>query len=90
MKEIGLEKLKDFKDSEIVDVREREEFIEYNVGGRNIPAHELNHYMAELELEKKLLVLCSNGMRSSIMARVLQKKLPDTPIYHLSKGIIPD
>lgn len=90
MIEISIENLKDFKNSEIVDVREKIEFAEFNVGGRNIPAHELNYFLKELENEEKLVVLCSNGMRSSIIARVLTKKLPTMPIYHLSYGIIED
>lgn len=89
MQEINIEELKkSFKDSEIVDVREKEEFVDFNVGGRNIPAHEINHFISELRLENKLVVICSNGMRSSIVARVLQKKLPTTPVFHLTKGII--
>lgn len=87
MTEVSKEELAKFKDSEIVDVREKEEFSEYNIGGRNVPAHELNYFLLELEKEEKLLVVCSNGMRSSIVARVLQKKLPTTAIYHLTEGI---
>ena len=89
MTEITLEELKkNFKDSEIVDIRERIEFSEYNIGGHNIPAHEINHYTSQLEKEEKLVVVCSNGMRSSIVARVLAKKLPTTPIFHLTEGIL--
>lgn len=88
MKEIGLEELKDFKASEIVDVREHVEYADYNVGGRSIPAHELNYFLDELKKEEKIAVICSNGMRSSIMARVLEKKLPEIPIFHLTYGII--
>lgn len=89
MNEISLDELrKNFKDSEIVDVRERIEFCDYNIGGNNIPAHEINHYISQLEKEEKLVVVCSNGMRSSIVARVLAKKLPTTPIFHLTEGIL--
>ncbi|ADQ16952.1 rhodanese domain-containing protein [Leadbetterella byssophila DSM 17132] len=87
MKEISKEELKDFKDSEIVDVREKIEFSNYNVGGRNIPAHELNYYIEDLKKEEKLVVVCSNGMRSSIVARVLEKKLATIPIFHLTEGL---
>lgn len=88
MKQIAYSELENFKDSERVDVREKIEFAEYNVGGRNIPAHELNYFLNELEKEEKLVVYCSNGLRSSIVARVLAKKLPTIPIFHLSSGII--
>ncbi len=89
MTEITLQQLKEgFKDREIVDVREREEFVGFNIGGRNIPAHEINYFLPELEKEDKLAVICSNGLRSSIVARVLQKKLPTIPVFHLTHGII--
>lgn len=89
MTEITLEALKErFKDSEIVDVRERDEFVDFNIGGRNIPAHEINHFLPELEKEDKLAVICSNGLRSSIVARVLQKKLPTIPVFHLTYGMM--
>lgn len=90
MEEITKEQLKNFKDSQIVDVREKIEFYDYNIGGRNIPAHEINHFIAELEKETQLVVICSNGMRSSIVARVLSKKLPTIPIFHLTEGILED
>lgn len=89
MTEITLPELKEsFKDSEIVDVREKDEFIDFNIGGRNIPAHEISHFLPDLEKEEKLVVICSNGLRSSIVARVLQKKLPTIPVFHLTHGII--
>jgi rhodanese-related sulfurtransferase len=89
MNEISLDELKKkFKDSEIVDVREKIEYHDYNIGGHNIPAHELNHKLSLLENEEKLVVVCSNGMRSSIVARVLAKKLPTIPIFHLTEGLL--
>lgn len=89
MTEISLAELRErFKDSEIVDVREKVEFFDFNIGGRNIPAHEINHFLPELEKEEKLVVICSNGLRSSIVARVLQKKLPTIPVFHLTYGIM--
>jgi rhodanese-related sulfurtransferase len=88
MKEISREQLILFAPSEIVDVREKEEYNAYNVGGRNIPAHELNHFVEELRQEKQIVVICSNGMRSSIVARVLEKKLATVPIFHLTEGIV--
>ncbi len=89
MTEITLQELKEnFSDTEIVDVREKDEFVDFNIGGRNIPAHEINHFLPELEKEEKLVVICSNGLRSSIVARVLQKKLPTIPLFHLTHGLV--
>lgn len=73
--------------SEIVDIREVWEFKDFNIGGINVPAHELNEYKETMEKFENLIVVCSNGTRSSIVARVLAKKLPNTNIYHLEEGI---
>ncbi len=79
-----LEKLKDFL---VVDIREREEFLEKNIGGINIPAHEITTRIGEIKIKENLVIVCSNGLRSSIMARVIHKKIPTANVYHLSEGI---
>lgn len=71
----------------LVDVRERHEFAEFNWGGVNVPAHELGDYVEKLTEFKEIVVACSNGMRSGIMARVIQKKIPGAHILHLEEGI---
>jgi len=85
--EIELSDIEKLKDILIVDIREREEFLEKNIGGINIPAHEITTRIGELETKENLVIVCSNGLRSSIMARVIHKKIPNANIYHLSEGI---
>ncbi|KPM46982.1 rhodanese-like domain-containing protein [Jiulongibacter sediminis] len=88
--EIELSELEEFlKDPEaaLVDVRESWEFRDFNIGGINVPAHLLNEHIHILEGYKKLVIACSNGTRSSILARVFKKKLPEAAIYHLSEGV---
>jgi rhodanese-related sulfurtransferase len=71
----------------IVDVREKEEFMDFNIGGINIPAHEITTRIKEIEAFDNLIIVCSNGTRSSIMAKVVQKKIPKAIVYHLTEGI---
>lgn len=88
--EINQSELKELKEEPstlIVDIREKSEFFDFNIGGLNVPAHELNENINEMLLYKNIIVVCSNGTRSSIIARVLLKKLPDATIYHLQEGI---
>lgn len=85
--EIELFDIKKLKNFLVVDIREREEFLEKNIGGINIPAHEITNRIAEIETKENLVIVCSNGIRSSIMARVIHKKIPNANIYHLSEGI---
>lgn len=92
IKEISLEEYLEFKKSGIsflaVDIREIIEYGEYNLGDKNIPAHEINDNIDYLKLFENIAVVCSNGTRSHIMARVIQKKIPSAQIYHLTEGII--
>lgn len=71
----------------LLDVRETWEFTDFNIGGTNIPPHEITDKIAELSAYKKIIVACSNGTRSSIVARLLSKKMPSAEIYHLAEGI---
>ena len=70
-----------------LDIREKEEFIDFNLGGLNVPSHELKSAYDQLEKQENIIVVCSNGMRSSIIARVLSSKLKNPEIFHLSEGI---
>ncbi len=73
-----------------LDIREKEEFLDYNMGGLNVPSHELKSVYESLEKQENIIVVCSNGLRSSIIARVLSSKLKNPKIFHLSEGIFND
>ena len=71
----------------LLDVREISEFNDFNIGGMNIPPHEITEKLEELNNYDTIIVACSNGTRSSIVARLLTKKLPTKEILHLEEGI---
>lgn len=71
----------------LLDVREITEFADFNIGGINIPPHEITERLEELKDYQTIVVACSNGTRSSIVARLLTKKLPEKTILHLEEGI---
>jgi rhodanese-related sulfurtransferase len=71
----------------LLDVREISEFADFNIGGINIPPHEITERLEELKSYETIIVACSNGTRSSIVARLLAKKLPENKILHLEEGI---
>lgn len=71
----------------LLDVREVWEFADFNIGGINIPPHEITERLDELGDYDTIVVACSNGTRSSIVARLLTKKLPTKEILHLEEGI---
>lgn len=71
----------------LLDVRETHEFSDFNIGGLNIPPHEITERLEELKSYDTIIVACSNGTRSSIVARLLTKKLSEKNILHLEEGI---
>ncbi len=71
----------------LLDVREISEFADFNIGGINIPPHEVLERLEELQSYATIIVACSNGTRSSIVARLLTKKLPNVSILHLEEGV---
>lgn len=88
--EITQKQLEEFKSKPstvLLDVRETWEYNDFNIGGINIPPHEITDRLSEIEGYENIIVACSNGTRSSIVARLLTKKLPETTIYHLEEGI---
>ncbi len=85
--EIGLSEIEKISNPCVIDIREKEEFLEQNIGGINIPAHEITSRILELSEQENLIIVCSNGLRSSIMARVIHKKIPTANVYHLTEGI---
>jgi rhodanese-related sulfurtransferase len=82
-----LESILSEPESVLLDVREITEFADFNIGGINIPPHEITERLEEIKNYKTIVVACSNGTRSSIVARLLTKKLPETTILHLEEGI---
>lgn len=82
-----LESILSEPESVLLDVREITEFADFNIGGINIPPHEITERLEEIKNYKTIVVACSNGTRSSIVARLLTKKLPERNILHLEEGI---
>jgi rhodanese-related sulfurtransferase len=71
----------------ILDIRETWEFVDFNIGGINIPPHEIPDRTDEIADYEQIILACSNGFRSGIVARMLTKKLPNAEILHLEEGI---
>lgn len=76
--------------SVLVDVRENWEFEEFNEGGINIPLAEIREKRNKLAHYHKIIVICTNGVRSKVAAmdycRVAEWN--DKLIFHVKGGII--
>jgi rhodanese-related sulfurtransferase len=77
--DITVEELKERKDKgealHLLDVREKWEFDEVNLGAPLIPLQTLPHRLAELESlkEKELIVYCRSGRRSDSAKKFLEQ-----------------
>ncbi|MCE6991661.1 rhodanese-like domain-containing protein [Dyadobacter sp. CY323] len=77
-------------DSVLVDVREVWEFEEFNEGGLNIPLAEIRDKRNLLTHYQKIVVICTNGVRSKVAAMDYCRvpEWVDKEIYHVKGGII--
>ena len=58
---------------QLLDVRERHEYAEQNIGGLNIPLPELENNIQLLDRDKPIIVHCASGKRSKIAVEILIK-----------------
>ena len=72
---------------QLIDVREKEEFEAYNIGGVNIPLSKLDQNIKQVLPSKKIVICCQSGTRSKLAQARLTKTFPKTEIYNLSGGI---
>ncbi|MEO6849701.1 MAG: rhodanese-like domain-containing protein [Mucilaginibacter sp.] len=58
----------------LLDVREKLEYHTYNIGGKNIPLHELKENFGQLEWPKndEIIVICKAGIRSATAKSLLE------------------
>lgn len=73
--------------AQLIDVREENEFMSYNIGGKNIPLSELHNRINELENEPTVVV-CRVGQRSQTAINLIRGSRPDMELYNLKNGIM--
>ncbi len=83
----------------IVDVREKDEFVLTGIIENSYVIPLLNknakfnfnewfHRFLKVKLkEKSVIFVCARGVRSSYIARLISERLPKLKIYNLKKGI---
>lgn len=55
----------------ILDVRTIEEHKERNIGGLNIPLHELSNKINSVDINKEIITYCKSGGRSAKACEIL-------------------
>lgn len=69
---------------QLIDVREKNEYAEKNLKGRNIPLSELEERMSEINPDIITVVHCKSGTRSLKAIDLIEKRLPGIKIYNLT------
>jgi adenylyltransferase/sulfurtransferase len=92
MKQLTYEELKRWeaekKSFQIIDVREKEEHLAFNIGGALIPLGEIQKNVEKLELHLPIVFYCKRGIRSQIAIQRLSKRIDTANFYNLHKGIL--
>jgi adenylyltransferase/sulfurtransferase len=76
------------KDFELIDVREKIEYDECNLGGKLIPLGELENRLNEIDLAKTVVVHCRSGARSKKAIESILSLRGAENIYNLEGGIL--
>ena len=85
--EIGIEELNLNRENYfLIDVREEHEFEEFNIGGINIPLHDLLSQKDQITSNKKIIFCCQSGRKSKMALEIL-KPFINQELYSLKNGI---
>ena len=76
------------EDFQLIDVREPEEHLEKNMGGELIPLGTIMDHAIKIETDKKVVIYCRSGKRSSSAIQQLEDKFGFTNLYNFKGGIL--
>ena len=92
MKEISVQELKEMKDRnedfQLIDVREEYEYESANLNGELIPMSKLLDEVDKISKDKKVIIHCKSGGRSSVAVMQLEGKFGFDNLYNLKGGIL--
>ena len=81
-------KMKESKeDFQLIDVREEEEHLEFNIGGQLMPVGQITRSIVKIATHKPVIFYCRIGVRSQIAMQKLMDKFPFTNLINLTGGI---
>lgn len=71
----------------IIDIREKHQFSDYNIGGKCIDVGYLLENLKEIPVNEKVFIVCEFGEKSLAVVEYLQKKENFENVYNLEGGI---
>ena len=81
------EKIENKEDFQLIDVREPDEYAEFNIGGQLIPLHDIVQQLDKIDTVKPVILYCRKGIRSQVAIQRLQETFPFTNLFNLIGGI---
>ncbi len=75
------------KPVQLIDVREPQEYDEFNIGGRHFPLSGLHKRLQEIDHTKLTVVHCQTGVRSKKGIDIIKTCYPDINIFNLKNGL---
>ncbi|MFA8343934.1 MAG: molybdopterin-synthase adenylyltransferase MoeB [Rhodothermaceae bacterium] len=81
------EKLKNNADIKIFDVRSKEQFNGYNIGGENVETEDLLFEKIKLPSDKMIVIVCEFGEQSAAIVEHLQHNENLQNVYNLDGGL---
>ncbi|MFN7013055.1 MAG: rhodanese-like domain-containing protein [Bacteroidia bacterium] len=92
MQEITVQELKKMLDNkedfQLIDVREEYEYEWANLGGELIPLGTIVDNLHKIKKNKKVIIHCKSGARSSAVIDTLEKQFGYTNLINLKGGIM--
>ena len=90
MQSISAQELKNKMDSKVdfqlIDVREPDEHVAFNIGGILIPLNEIVQQSNKIATDKPVVIYCHHGIRSQIAIQRLQEKFAFANLINLIGG----
>lgn len=82
------EKFETDEDFQLIDIREKYEFDDFNIGGINIPMDDVLKNLKKLHLSKPIIFCCNEGLKSRALIIVLKRKISNQKLYSLEGGVM--
>jgi molybdopterin/thiamine biosynthesis adenylyltransferase/rhodanese-related sulfurtransferase len=75
-------------DVQLIDVREPHEYELVNIGSQLIPLGVIGDHAANIDQNKRVVIMCKSGMRSAKAIRLLEDKYGWANLYNMEGGIL--
>ena len=91
MQQLSYEQLQNWqaekKPFQLIDVRERIEHEQFNIGGELMPLGEIFRQTERIRQDVPVVVYCKRGIRSQIAVQRLALQLPEVQFFNLQGGV---